>query len=107
MSSFTLMIKSEDHGGFLVQGDHQEQPTESGVVVFTSTSNNGTLTVFHPPPPGATKTIPFEPGDTISVSSDGDLLIHTQKDPSDLRCDPSEWAPAPTTYHKHAAGGQW
>ena len=102
----SLMIKSEDHGGFLLEGDQKQQPGESGDVIYTATGTNGVLTVFHPPPPGETYTMPLKKGDTISVLPVGHLIITTQDDPSGLRCDPSEWAAAPQKYQKHGAGGK-
>jgi hypothetical protein len=102
---FSLMIKEQDHGGFLVEGGHEPGTGTSGDVTYTSTDPNANIIVFHPPPPGRTWSMKFEPGDTVTVSPVGHLLIHTAKDPSGLRCDPNEWGEGPRQYIQYPAGG--
>ncbi|MBV8113525.1 MAG: hypothetical protein JO300_02210 [Silvibacterium sp.] len=102
---FSLMIKEQDHGGFLLEGGHESETPTSGGTIFTSTDATATIIVFHPPPPGKTWSMRFEPGDNITVTPVGHLLIHTQKDPSVLRCDPNEWVEGPPQYIQYTPGG--
>ena len=99
---FTLLIKAADHGGFLVNGP--QSPLDTGPDRGTQSDGNGTLIVFHPPPPGPDKVIPLQHGDKITVLANGDLFITTQNDPSNLRCTekdwPKDWPPQSyQTYH--------
>lgn len=95
---YLLMIKEQDHDGFLVDGGHEPDATTSGGIIIKSTDANASIKIFHPPPPGRTWSMRFVPGDSVTVSPVGHLLIQTDKDPSGLRCDPNEWVEGPRQY---------
>jgi hypothetical protein len=99
---FTLMIKAEDHGGFLLDGPHTSNTIAGGI--SNDSTGNGTLSVFHPPPPGPDKKINLQQGDKVVVSANGDLFLVTQTDPSEARCTPKDWAEMRGTGYG-AAGG--
>ncbi|MBV8629776.1 MAG: hypothetical protein JOZ83_02550 [Silvibacterium sp.] len=89
--AFTLMLKQQDHGGFLLTGPQTSADLGSGAVMLVSTDDSAVLSVHHPPPPGPDKQINFRKADTLTVFANGDLLIHSTEDPSPLRCTEADW----------------
>ena len=89
--AFTLLLTTDQQGGFHLAGSQTSANLGSGGVVVVSTDDNALLTVFHPPPPGPDKQISFKTGDSVTVFTNGDILIRSTVDPSPLRCTEKDW----------------
>jgi hypothetical protein len=98
--AYSLMLKYDEHGGFLLEGKFDMSTSASGEVTYVAQAagnpTNTYIKVYHPPPPGANKKLELDPDDKVAVTASGNLLVTTQnKNPEILRCDPREWWAAP------------